>query len=79
MLKGSDTIDVTRYCLAQVDLPSSPPIYEFDFYALLDLASHKRVSLVSHSVLCVKLKGSEAKWANPKLSTGNCAYSPKIE
>ena len=45
MLKNSecDNTDVISYCLAQVDLPSSPPIYEFDFYALLDLASHKRV------------------------------------
>ena len=43
MLKNSDNTDVVSYCLAQVDLPPSPPIYEFDFYALLDLASHKRV------------------------------------
>ena len=47
MLKKSDTTDVMSYCLAQVDLPSSPPIYEFDFYALLNLASHKRVSSAS--------------------------------
>jgi hypothetical protein len=43
----SDTTDVVSYCLAQVDLPPSPPIYKFDFYALLDLASHKRVSSAS--------------------------------
>ena len=32
------------YCLAQVNLPPSPPTYGFYFYAILDLASHKRVS-----------------------------------
>ena len=46
MLRKTDTTDIVRYCLAQVDLPPSPPIYEFDFYALLDLATHKRVSSV---------------------------------
>ena len=46
MLRKSDTTDIVRYCLAQVDIPPSPPMYEFDFYALLDLATHKRVSSV---------------------------------
>ena len=47
MLKSPDTTDIMNYCLAQVDLPPSPPVYEFDFYALLDLASHKRVRFIS--------------------------------
>ena len=47
MLRKSDTTDIVRYCLAQVDLPPSPPIYKFDFYVLLDLATHKRVSSVT--------------------------------
>jgi hypothetical protein len=47
MLRKPDTTDIVSYCIAQVDLPPSPPIYEFDFYALLDLASHKRVSSAS--------------------------------
>ena len=33
-----------NYSIARVNLPPSPPIYEFHFYAILDLASHKRVS-----------------------------------
>ena len=32
------------YCLAQVDLPPSPPTHEFHFYGILNLASHRRVS-----------------------------------
>ena len=32
------------YCLTRIDLTPSPPNYEFHFYVLLDLATHKNVS-----------------------------------
>ena len=44
-LKSStgDCADI-EYCLAQVNLLPSPPLYEFHFYALYNLAAHMRVS-----------------------------------
>ena len=45
LLKNSESVMTNlNYCLAQVNLPPSPPNYEFHFYAIMDLASHKRVS-----------------------------------
>ena len=44
MIGSSEFTDCLSYCLAQVNLPPSPPIFEFHFYGLLDLTSHKRVS-----------------------------------
>lgn len=37
-----------KYCLACVARTPSPPEYEFHFYALLDLATHKNVKFMLH-------------------------------
>lgn len=43
ILMTGNSANYLKHCLAQVNIPPSPPIHEFHFYGLLDLASHKRV------------------------------------